>query len=311
MKLSLSTDAMSSYRREGMDGKTVLENIRKAGFVNVDYDMVEEDWLNPKKNGSSVRDALDELGMNAPQGHIPCWNPILPEHRPLWGSVCTAIRFCREAGIPRVVVHPGAVDGNSREEFFDVNIAFFKSLIPVCEETGVRILIENIGNYADPYFLRNGSELREMVDGVGHPLFEACWDTGHANHFYPKDCRQYDSILALGDKLTAIHFQDNVGDISDPWHHSRLDMHMPPFVTWAGSLNYDAVMQGLVDIGYRGTLNFEVSAMQIRRQIEPQYINGVELNRLRLPPPEIWVCLYKAVYEIGKYMLEAYGVFEA
>ena len=171
------------------------------------------------------------------------------------------------------------------------------------------VAIENIGNYDDPYFLWNGADLREMVDRLNHPLIGACWDIGHANHFYQKDCEQYTSIVALGEKLVAIHAHDNCGYIADPYRHSRMDLHSLPYFSAAASVNWDAVLQGLADIGYRGTFNFEVIAGN-RSGCDPFVYQGEVVSRLASPSLETWQAVNTALYAIGREMLERYGAFE-
>ena len=64
----------------------------------------------------------------------------------------------------------------------------------------VGLSVSCIGNYADPYYLWNGADLQEMIDRVDHPLFTACWDADHSNHFFPEHCNQYNSILDFGNR---------------------------------------------------------------------------------------------------------------
>ena len=49
--------------------------------------------------------------------------------------------------------------------------------------------------------------------------------------------------MDIGDKLKGLHISDNFGDS----HH-----HSWPF---AGIINFDSVMQGLVDVNYDGIIN--------------------------------------------------------
>lgn len=310
MKLALSNCGLFSYIKEGLSDFDALQTIRNSGFRLVDYNMTQENFMNPVKCGRALKESLDQLEMQAFTAHAPNFNPVLPENRVKWESMHTVLTFCREAGIPSVVVHPGGANGNTREEFFENNVAFYQSFIPVCEETGVRVLLENIGNYADPYYLFNGHDVKEMLAMIDHPLFGLCWDTGHANHFCHKDCDQYESIVEMGSDLEVIHFQDNAGYFSDSHKHHRIDMHMAPYMTWTGSVNYDAVIKGLVDIGFQGPLNFELTATWVRSNVDPFVLDGQVYDRLRLLPLSLCETIYRTVHDIGRYMLEAYGVFE-
>jgi len=310
MKLSLSTSALDYHISKGMTDRGVIETVRRCGFRVVDYDMTWADFNDPINTGRELKSALTDNGVEAFQAHAIGFDFANPANRDKVGTLKNCFIFCKEAGIPAIVVHPSAVPGNTREEFFAMNFEFYKSLVPFCEETGVGLLLENIGNPMDPYFLLDGKDLREMVDGVNHPMVTACWDIGHANHFRAEEHSQYDSITALGDKLTAIHFHDNAGNFEDPYQHIRVDMHMIPYMSWVGSVNYDAVMNGLIDVGYNGTFNLELSGANSRPFIVPFEKDGKLENRLQYPSVDLWVKIYSTVYEIGKYMLSAYGLFE-
>ena len=309
MKLSLSSDATSKYREMGVSLLDSLKAIRECGFPCTDLDIPAQYVLNdPKGEGSRMREMLDSISLLPTTSHANSPNPSKhPEEAKRIAN--ETLLFCQSASIPMTVVHPGAVRGNTREEFFEKNVAFYRSLIPMAEKTGVQVLVENIGNYADPYFLRNGAELSEMLDRIDHPLFGACWDIGHANHFYPKDGNPYDSILALGKRLKAIHAHDNAGCITDTYKHIRIDMHTFPAFSGAASVNWDAVLQGLIDVGYTGTFNFEVNAPSVADR-EPFIHQGKEVNRLAIMPMRVWRAFNTALYEMGKAMLEEYDLCE-
>ena len=46
----------------------------------------------------------------------------------------------------------------------------------------------------DSFFPNSGADMKAFVEYVNHPLFHACWDTGHAHIGGP----QYDEIMTLG-----------------------------------------------------------------------------------------------------------------
>ena len=311
MKLSMATSSLEYYLEAGTDERTALKALRDCGFTCVDY-MLTDEMLDEHlvQHAEETKKTLAELGLTATQGHAPMYNPLNPPE----GIDCIdfytrALRFCKIAGVPQVVIHPGAVKGDSREAFFEKNVAFYRSLIPAAEETGVSVLIENIGNYADPYYLWNGADLREMLDMVDHPLFAACWDVGHANHFWPEHGNQYDSILALGDKLAALHIHENCGYFEEPRKHYRIDMHTMPFASVHSPLSFDAVLQGLKDIGYQGTFSFE-TLFPAKKNIASFTYQGEKVTKLQMLPLSLWQKFNAVVYDMGKYMLETYGMFE-
>ena len=147
-------------------------------------------------------------------------------------------------------------------------------------------------------------DMRELIDKVGHPLFAACWDTAHGN--IAKEARaigQYENIMALGDKLKGLHISDNFGDT----HH-----HTWPF---AGIINFDEVMQALVDINYDGYFNFEASYTLIRQENLPYRRkawehDGKTVTTLLNPSVTLKQRAVDLLFDVGQHILEAYGCFE-
>lgn len=309
MKLSLSSCTLNRFLSEDFSRRDAIYTFPESGFRYTDFDVGDALLTDWEENAALTKKWLAEAGVTAPQAHAPCYNPMemQPEERK---KLENSIRFCKKAGIPAIVVHPGAVNGNTEEEFFERNAAFYRTLLPVFEECGVKLLVENIGNYADPYFLKNGQALRKLVDMLDHPLAFACWDVGHANHFYPEDCDQYESILALGDKLAAVHVHDNCGYFDDCPMHIRIDMHTMPYASIFSGVNFDKVLKGLQDIGYEGTFNFEATVGNQSVLVQPFVLNGVTYDRVRKPSIRVWKAYNRALYEAGCFMLSQYGMLE-
>ena len=56
----------------------------------------------------------------------------------------------------------------------EMNIEFYRNLIPAMEETGVEILIENIGHYMDAYYLKDGAAITDdcsALERMGIPVY--------------------------------------------------------------------------------------------------------------------------------------------
>ena len=309
MKLSFANFPLEYYAETLADEVLMLQTIKDCGFTCIDYN-IRADYLGDDYAERAVRlkKHLAELGMSAPQAHAPIVNPFDPEANAMMDYE-RSLEFCRIAEIPMVVVHAGIVKDNTREEYFDNNEAFYRSLIPAMERTGVEVLIENIGHAADGNYLLTGADLREMVDRLNHPLFGICWDTGHGNLTAANKKDLYGAIVTMGDKLHALHVHDNCGYFEPSYRHHRIDMHTIPFAFQYCDVNYDALLQGLKDIDYKGTFNFEVLTMT--RSIRPAFRRDGEVVRtLEQPPLFLWKQANTLVYNIGKYMLETYGIFE-
>ncbi|MDR0669595.1 MAG: sugar phosphate isomerase/epimerase [Treponema sp.] len=286
------------------------------GFKIFDFGFTEDmvkahlGGASPEARFGGFRKTLAELGASCGQAHSCVPDALIKDDwAPLQKWVAAELDICKYLDIPRMVVHPGMMPGNTKDEFFDKNRDWYRSLMPLAEKWGVEIMTENIGSHGDIYyFVRDGRELRELVDHVDHPLFCACWDAGHANHH--KQFCQYESIIALGDKLKALHIQDNFGSfgILEP-HGWKPDIHQIPFF---GHTNWDSVMQGLLDIGYKGTFNFEVLFPRLTHVDRRHFIyQGKEADKLSRPSLRMVELAAELMYETGKYILGAYNCFEA
>ena len=156
-------------------------------------------------------------------------------------------------------------------------------------------LVENSADAWNPeYYLRTGAELRDFVQLADIPRLHICWDIGHGN---VQGCDQYTDILAMGKELHALHVQDNYGD---------RDSHVMPLV---GTTNFDAVLRGLLAADYRGDFTFEGSRTVRHSKCWPHYRRNVTpADRISEPPLHIQQKQIAVMYEIGRWMLESYGI---
>ena len=307
MKLSFSSFPNEYFAAYANNEAEWFKLIRECGFPCIDFNITRNHLGDDlEARATELKETLAKIGMTAPQAHAPSVNPFDPQNTDYLSLYERSLRFCEIAEIPMVVIHAGTVKDNTREEYFSRNVDFYRELIPMAEKTGVEVLIENIGHAGDSNFLLTGTDLREMIDRINHPLFTACWDTGHGNL---NRQNLYETIITLGDKLKALHVHDNAGYFEPSYRHHRIDMHTSPYATQYASVNYDALLQGLVDIGYQGTFNFEVLTMT--RSIRPSFTYHDEVVRtLEFPPIFLWKQAQSLLYNTGKYMLECYGLFE-
>ena len=188
-------------------------------------------------------------------------------------------------------------------------IRFMKPYCEYAKEIGLMLGLENMrgpGQSAPKEILRYGTETEDLIRMADELGTGICWDTGHGN-LTKQDL--YETVKLLGSNLHALHVHDNVGYFEPSYRHHRIDMHIPPYATQYASVNYDALIQGLIDIGYKGTFNFEV--LTVTRTIRPSFTyNGEVVRTLEFPSLDLWKKANSLVFEIGKYMLESYGLFE-
>ena len=287
-----------------------IRELHRAGFRYIDLNMycftpdceyMQDGWQAAVLH---VKHVAESLGMQFVQAHSQGGNPLSddPAHVDfLRRATIRSIEICQLLGIPNTVVHNGLSKGISREEWFERNRDFYATLLPTAERCGVNVLCENStkANMKDSYFINSGKDMRAFIDYVGHPLVHGCWDTGHANC----EGSQYDEIMALGQELYAIHYNDN---------HGIKDDHVAPFL---GRLNHDEVMQALLDVGYTGYFTLECcsSLIQYNQWTGKRRRFREEDATQRLREPQLFMQRHMEamMYETARWMLETYGIFEA
>jgi len=307
MKIATTTGDFGVYCNT--DEERIRE-LYRAGFRYIDLSMysftpdcayMQENW---REAVAKIKNLADELGMQFVQAHSQGGNPVSEDADHvefLLQATVRSIEICEVLGIKNTVVHNGCIPGASKEEWFVKNKAFYEKLFPAMERCGVNVLCENStkSNTGDMYFINTGKDMREFIEYVGHPQIHGCWDTGHANC----EGSQYDEIMAIGDELYAIHYNDN---------HGAKDDHIAPFL---GSLNHDEVIHALIDVGFEGYFTLECDSSLIRydQWTGPRRRFGSSETEMRLREPQLFMQRHieALMYDTSKWMLETYGIWDA
>ena len=286
-----------------------IRELHRAGFRYIDLNMyrftpdcayMQDDWRGAARK---LKDHADSLGMQFVQAHSQGGNPLSEDEAHvnfLVDATVRSIEICQILGIKNTVVHSGSAQDITKEQWFEINRKFYQKLFPAMECCGVNVLCENStkANMGDRYFINSGKDMREFIEYVNHPLFHGCWDTGHANC----EGNQYDDIMALGNELYAIHYNDN---------HGSKDDHVAPFL---GRLNHDEVMNALIDVGFDGYFTLECDSSLI--QYDQWTGNRRRFLRknaaLKLSEPQLFMQRYieAMMYDTAKWMLQSYDLFE-
>ena len=253
MKLSSSTGDFRHYvdsisREISCFGGTRFRyvNLEQDGNVPELLSENDDDW---KRFAYDCGEAAEGANVKLVISHAPCLRSVvLPvealddsaDYRFNLRAYRRSIEVCHVLGIPQIVVHACTKSAFDKEMLYRYNKKFYGDLLDLAEKYGVTILTENMTD--DAAHFSTGKQVRDFVDFMDHPLLGICWDTAHGN-LSPeaRELGQYQNILAIGDKLKGLHIADNFGDC----HH-----HTWPF---AGIVNFDQVMQGLLDVGYEGS----------------------------------------------------------
>ena len=293
--------------------KTDEERIRelhKAGFQYIDLSMysftpdspyMQENWT---EEVQKIKDLAKELGMQFVQAHSQGGNPFSTDKAHvdfLIKATLRSIEICGMLGIKNTVVHPGFAPEfctqETRRKWLERNKEFYEMLLPTAEKYGVNILCENgtKANLGEMNQITTGKEMREFIEYIHHPRLKGCWDTGHANC----EGNQYDEIMAIGEHLYAIHYNDNRG---------AADEHVAPFL---GTLNHDEVINALIDMGYQGYFTLECDAsLRKYNQWTGERKRFEKESRCREPQLFMQRHIEKMMYETCEWLLSSYGILE-
>ena len=315
MKLVTSTGDFSWYVgtvaekvKEFKGTKFKYINLEQTGNIPELFSNNDDDW---RRLANDFAEAADYAGVKYVVSHAPCLHfPVMnalndPNDEAYKSNVRTirrSIEVCHILGIDRIVVHACANDKLTKEEFYKYNTMFYREFFDLMEKYNITVMTENWDNNITHF--STGEEIRDFLDSVDHPLLGACWDTAHGNiDRKARAIGQYENIVAIGHYLKGMHISDNFGDT----HH-----HNFPF---AGIVNFDSVVQGLLDVNYDGFFTFEASYTLLHQNNLPYRReawkhNGETVTKLLNPSAELKRKSVDLLYEIGKHILETYDCFE-
>lgn len=300
MKIATSTKGMSAFAGTP---EQMVSAFAGTGFRYLDYDFGNvtdepEHWVlreNWEQEALRIRQTAEKHGLRFVQAHGPGCR-MTPEsiQREIF-IVNRVIAVCGILGISNMAIHAGFFPElkypHDQQRYCEANIPFFQALIPAMEQHHVYVLIENTtirhcreGCYYPIY----AKDLNTLIAHLKHPLFGAVWDVGHANI---DGIDQRKEILELGNNLKAIHVHDN---------HGICDEHLLPFM---GTVNYDSVVQGLIESGYQGYFTLEI------KNFFP-YRKGVPEGRLQNIDLSLKKETISTMYSVSRYILSAYGIYE-
>lgn len=238
----------------GMGAYVMPQKLIKENLPSVMDGPVEEilEYVRPYK------EAADKHGVAISQVHapFPMWMPdndAMVERMKSVIKKSLAVTAYMESA--HCVVHPAFVKDNmhalSADAEWAINKALYAALIPDLKQYGVQCLLENMfaqGAEGTRFaaacsdFPEAARWIDELNDMAGEERFGFCFDTGHC-HLARQNL--YRAILVMGARIKALHLQDNSG---------HLDQHVAPYM---GNADFEGVLRGLREIGYRGDLNFE------------------------------------------------------
>lgn len=235
--ISFSKDGSKREMRE------IIPQIAKAGFDAIDLNFCElmnpSSDLNDKAKQTKYISCLEryktELGISYVQSHVPYARDYLAldedEKAAIDRLIRRGIADSRALGIKTIVIHPiiGTVEQN---------ITYFRTILPLLGSS--HLAIENMDTQREIHTME---DLIAIIKGLGDERVGICLDTGHA-HIATQDVPR--EIRHAGSYLIATHIADN---------HGTKDEHLLPYY---GTINWDACIQAIKEIGYAGYLTYEI-----------------------------------------------------
>jgi L-ribulose-5-phosphate 3-epimerase len=111
------------------------------------------------------------------------------------------IRDAKRYGATSILLVPGTVrDGVTYEQCWERSIAEIRKTLPLCEETGVKIAIENVWNN----FIMKPEQAKDYLDAINSPWVGWHFDIGNHVKFGPSE----DWIKVLGKRILKLHIKD-------------------------------------------------------------------------------------------------------
>ncbi len=271
--------------------------VKDCGFEAVDYNLdhfvkgntyegrVDDFWKKSLEElyeyFAPTKEAAEENGIAFAQAHVAF--PMYLEGKDEFNEYMLLaaeknLAICKYLGSPALIVHPIVMDDREKRE--GLNLAMYRKLIPAAKKYGVKICLENLmGLFRDRPIQGVCSTTEEacmyidtLNEEAGEELFGFCFDTGHAN-VVGINMREF--IKKMGKRLICLHLHEN---------DRVYDEHIIPFTHVCPGLDWESVIAGLQEVGYRGAISFET-------------FTGV-----RLMPQDVKPEVLRLISAIGRYL---------
>lgn len=257
MLLSTQTEALAGLYGE----KEAIRMLAGAGFDGFDLSLFSM-FSDPgypmngpeyKEFAASLRRTADECGIVCNQAHAPFASSTGDPDRDkaIFRSIVRSMEGAAIVGAKIIVVHPKQhlPYRTHIQELREMNVAFYRALVPYCQEFGIQVAAENMWQQSPesgrivPSTCARPEEFCSYLDEIGSPWIVGCLDVGHVA-LTDEDLGYF--IRTMGkERLRALHVHDN--DL-------RADSHTLPFT---GKIDFQALTAALRDIGYQGDFTFE------------------------------------------------------
>lgn len=226
----------------GMKGSVMekMQACKAAGFEGVEP--------NGGMDQDEVVKALEATGLKA--ASVCChthWAKPLSDANPAvretgLEGLRLSMRDAKRYGAGSVLLVPGVARGGvSYEQCWERSIAEIRKVLPLAEELGVVIAIENVWND----FITKEDEALRYLEAVNSPWVQWHFDVG--NIIWYGD--PIDWIKKLGKRISRLHIKEYSRDLA--MKNGRGAGFNAKFLE--GSNNWKGIMAALDDVGYLGT----------------------------------------------------------
>lgn len=218
--------------------------LKAAGFHGVE--------VNSPMDQAEVLAARDATGLEIPSLVIAThWTHPLSHPNPATREVTLealkqGLRDAKAYGAKSVLLVPGVVNKDvSYAEAYERSVAEIRKAIPLAEQLGVAIAIENVWNQ----FLLSPLEAAAYIDSFKSPFVRFHFDVGNiVNTGFPEQW-----IRILGPRIIQVHvkeFSRKLRDERGPRAGFQVHLH-------EGDSNWPVVMPALDEVGYSGWIIVE------------------------------------------------------
>jgi L-ribulose-5-phosphate 3-epimerase len=240
-KKALMLNTFRSAAEPNMPLTRRFQMLRDAGFHGVE--------VNSAMNQQEVLAARDAAGLEIPSVVLAThWTHPLSDPNPAARETSVnglkqALRDAKVYGASSVLLVPAVVKKEvSYADAYTRSVAEIKKCIPLAEELGVAIAIENVWNQ----FLMSPLEAVSYVDSFKSPMVKWHLDVGNlVNTAWPEHW-----IRTLGPRIVKVHvkeFSRKQRDAKGLWEGFKVDL-------MEGDSDWPAVMAALDDVKYSGWL---------------------------------------------------------
>ena len=237
--------------------EAALDAIGEAGFPQAEIYVTDPHVGTPsEKETSRLRGILEAHSVRGRTMHAPGGRSILAAMDADWrkesvGVLTEYVRLAGVLGLTELVIHPTsprlmapyADDPALPQRMREAVQRSLDDLMPVIEESAVRITLENLPFPTLP--LNSMRELRPVVDPYPVEAVGLVIDIGHVVRI---DLDPVDELHAAGERLCGTHI-----------HGVNLQEGRDHYAPTLGNLDWDAMRQAFTEIGYTGPWTSEVT----------------------------------------------------